>query len=268
MNKAIYAIGDVQGCYEELCRLLDKLQFDTNQHELWFVGDLINRGPDSLSVLRLLKSLDQHIVCVLGNHDFYLLALHYSVAIQAHHTLGDILAAPDREELVNWLQHRPLLHHAHDHTLVHAGIAPQWDLATAQRLASEVESVLQTRPCDLLKHMYGNTPACWQEDLSSYERWRCIINYFTRMRCCKIDGTLNLSFKGPITDIPPGYIPWFRVTKRKMQHHNIIFGHWASLLGQANTAHIFAIDTGCVWGHALTAIKLETHQTIATSSIK
>jgi bis(5'-nucleosyl)-tetraphosphatase (symmetrical) len=229
-----YAIGDLQGCYDELHDLLEKIQFDSAKDTLWFTGDLVNRGPKSLDCLRFVKSLGTQAITVLGNHDLHLLAMAYANRQPAiSDTLSDILIAPDREELLNWLRQQPLLHYDPDldFVLVHAGIAPQWTLATAQNLAHEVEAQLRSTDSEVLSHLYGNEPACWNEALTGAARWRCIINYFTRMRFCTSEGCLDLSYKGGIANAPPEVLPWFAMPTRKTQQR-IIIGHWAALQGK------------------------------------
>jgi bis(5'-nucleosyl)-tetraphosphatase (symmetrical) len=264
-----YAIGDVQGCYTELQLLLEKIAFNPNNDTLWFVGDLVNRGPNSLEVLRFLKSLGNKAICVLGNHDFHLLAVAYGFAKQGHHdTLNDVLAATDRAELLDWLIQRPLLYHDLGYTMTHAGIAPQWDLTKAISLATEVENVLASdQRVALLTHLYGDEPNLWSDDLTGFSRWRCIINYFTRMRFCKADGSLSLRFRGEIADVKEGLIPWFAMPNRRMKNDPIIFGHWAALNGRANTSNVFALDTGCVWGNQLTAMNLITQELISVNAV-
>lgn len=259
-----YAIGDVQGCFEPLLRLLDKIQFDDKKDILWFTGDLVNRGPRSLETLRFIKSLNtnKQAITVLGNHDLALLAVGNQVLPYnpARYTFMDILKAPDRDELLTWLQSQPLLHHDNDlqFTLVHAGFPPQWDLPTAQLLAKEVEHVLQG-PNNLafFKHMYGNYPNVWDPQLTGWDRLRFIVNCFTRLRFCSDKGQLELTNTEAEDKAPPGFSPWFKIPHRKSQTLNILFGHWAALRGKTDVATVFPLDTGCVWGHCLTAFRLE-----------
>ncbi len=253
---AIYAIGDLQGCLEPLQRLLELIQFDPRHDHLWFTGDLVNRGPQSLETLRFIKELGDRHVCVLGNHDLHLLVrAHAGHAGHADDTLDDILTAPDRVELLRWLLARPLLHHdpVTGYVIAHAGLAPAWTLNQAKQLAAEVEAVLQsTGHGEFLRDLYGNEPAQWRDDLTEQARLRCIVNYFTRMRFCYPDGRLAW-----VDDAEADVVPWFRVPNRKNLGIKIIFGHWAALAGQTNTENVFALDTGCVWGYALTAMRLE-----------
>jgi bis(5'-nucleosyl)-tetraphosphatase (symmetrical) len=256
-----YAIGDVQGCFDELLALLKHIQFDVNKDTLWFTGDLVNRGPRSLDVLRFVKSLGDKHVAVLGNHDLHLLALAWGVRKpHAGDTLADVLTAPDREALLTWLCHRPLLHydkHA-GFVMTHAGLAPEWSLQQAGALAREVEAVLRSpNLVDFLKNMYGDQPDHWDDALSGVARWRCITNYFTRLRFCYADGRLNLSYKGEIAGKPDDLIPWFLLPNRVNAKVKILFGHWAALGGKTNAPHLYALDTGCVWGRCLTALRLE-----------
>jgi bis(5'-nucleosyl)-tetraphosphatase (symmetrical) len=263
---SIYAIGDLQGCYDELQMLLEKIQFDPTYDTLWFTGDLVNRGPKSLDCLRFVKNLGDKAVTILGNHDLHLLAVAAEVCQQADgDTLDDILKAHDRDELLGWLRQQPLLHYdSHlNYVLVHAGIAPAWNLVTAQRLAREVEVQLRTSDSELLAQLYGDQPACWEESLTGVARWRCIINYFTRMRFCTAGGCLDLKFKGEIDDAAADLLPWFKMPNRQTEQQRIIFGHWAALQGNANTENVFALDTGCVWGQSLTAMRLEDQAKIS-----
>lgn len=232
---ATYAIGDVQGCYAELVQLLLKIQFDPHHDTLWFAGDLVNRGPRSLEVLRFIKDLGDRHKTVLGNHDLHLLAVAYGVRNQqTSDTLDAILTSPDKNELLDWLRHRKLFHY--DKTLqfvmVHAGLASTWNVQQAQELAREVESALRDSPMLFLRNMYGNEPSQWNDHLSGIERLRCITNHLTRMRFCYQDGRLDLSCKGQIADKPDYLFPWFSVPNRVNAQVKIIFGHWAALEGK------------------------------------
>lgn len=255
-----YAIGDVQGCFNALEALLNKIQFNPNQDTLWFTGDLVNRGPQSLETLRFVKNVGTKHKIVLGNHDLHLLA----VAEGAHpgsasDTLTPILTAPDREELLHWLCQQSLLHHDDtiNFTMVHAGLAASWDLPTAKKLAHEVETVLRSeKKSAFLRNMYGNQPDQWDDSLTGFDRLRCITNYFTRARFCYPDGRLELRNKGKV-EHANDLIPWFNVPHRETQNIKILFGHWAALEGITNTPNTYALDTGCVWGNALTAMRLE-----------
>jgi bis(5'-nucleosyl)-tetraphosphatase (symmetrical) len=259
---ATYVIGDVQGCHEELLRLLDKLHYDPTQDVLWFAGDLVNRGPKSLETLRFAKSLGEGLVSVLGNHDLHLLAAvqgntrHY----KASSGLEPILKAEDCDELCHWLQHRPLLHRDSQlgYSLIHAGLPPQWDIKTACACAQEVEAVLRGPDAkDYFRDMYGDEPKAWSPKLKGMERYRFITNCFTRLRYCDAKGRLLLKDKGrPNAKIKDQY-PWFQAPGRKSQDERIIFGHW-STLGYRAENNVWAIDTGCLWGGQLTALQLDT----------
>ncbi len=256
-----YAIGDIQGCYRPLQQLLNLIQFNERQDQLWFTGDLVNRGPDSLSVLRFIQSLGSAAVTVLGNHDLHLLAVHHHQAfLQAKDTLQPILQAPDRDVLCHWLQQQPLLYYDAqlNYVLVHAGIAPMWTLAQAQQLATEVQRCMQLP--DFWQHLYGDAPHCWDEQLTDWARARIIVNYFTRMRFCNAQGCLDLQTKSAPGTQVAGYVPWFAIEHRKTKQERIIFGHWASLMGQTQTPNTFALDTGCVWGGRLTALRFIDQQ--------
>jgi bis(5'-nucleosyl)-tetraphosphatase (symmetrical) len=258
---AVYAIGDIQGCFDELQALLELIRFDRARDRLWFAGDLVNRGPKSLETLRYVRDLGSVAVTVLGNHDLHLLAAaHGSPLNHDDGSLHAILAATDRDELVDWLRHRPLLHHdaTLGFTLVHAGLPPQWDLPLAQACATEVETVLQGGdPAGLFAHMYGNKPNHWSPGLTGWERLRFIVNCFTRLRFCSEDGLLNLNSKGPPGSQPPGFKPWFEIEGRASRDLNIIFGHW-STLGEYASPGIYPIDSGCLWGGRLTALRIDT----------
>lgn len=257
---AVYAIGDIQGCYDPLRRLLDLLRFDPATDSLWLVGDLVNRGPHSVGVLRLVRGLGDRAVAVLGNHDLTLLAVAAGqVKPKRKDTFHSILDAPDRDELLHWLRYRPLLHHdpTLGFTMVHAGLPPQWDLALAQRGAAELEAVLRgSRYVEFLGRMFGGELRRWRDDLSGDDRLRFIVNALTRLRFCTIDGGLSLSEKGPPGSQGKGLLPWFAVPERRNADLNIVFGHWAAL-GYYRAPGVYALDTGCVWGNRLTAIRLD-----------
>lgn len=257
---AVYAIGDIQGCYDELRRLLDQIDFEPLEDRLWFVGDLVNRGPDSLAVLRFVRGLGDRAVCVLGNHDLHLLALAAGNPKHAGtHTLSNVLSAPDRDELLDWLRHRPLLHHdaALDFTMVHAGLPPQWDIATARDCAAEVEQVLRSSDHGgYFLQMYGNKPARWDPTLHGMDRWRFTTNCLTRLRYCDQDGRLCLKEKGPPGSQARGRVPWFQHPARRSAGHRIVFGHWSTLSYSA-CDNTWGIDTGCLWGGGLTLLRLD-----------
>jgi bis(5'-nucleosyl)-tetraphosphatase (symmetrical) len=257
---AIYAIGDVQGCCDELERLLERLRIDPARDELWFVGDLVNRGPRSVDTLRLIRSLGRQATVVLGNHDIHLIALAYGNRARAKdRELADVLDAPDGGELVEWLRQQPLAHYCPElNTLmVHAGVPPQWDPLLTVKLAREVEQVLRGRLCAAYVHdLYGEQPARWSPDLTGQDRLRFITNCLTRMRYCEADGTLNLHENGPPGLQPAGLRPWFDLPGRQTKTVRIVFGHWASL-GLLKRENLLGIDTGCVWGRRLTAVRLD-----------
>jgi len=256
---AVYAIGDVQGCFDELQALLDQIDFDPRRDSLWFAGDLVNRGPSSLETLRFARSLNA--VTVLGNHDLHLLAAACMPGERKRKdTLQAIFEAPDAGQLLDWLRHRPLLHHdeALGYTLLHAGLPPQWDLATARACANEVEQVLRSdRYEQFFAAMYGDEPDLWSPALQGQERLRFIVNCFTRLRYCDSSGRLALEEKGPPGSQPPHLRPWFDWPQRNSRDMRILFGHW-STLGAYDAPGIHALDTGCLWGGKLTACRLDT----------
>lgn len=256
-----YAIGDIQGCGDEFEALLDILKFDPACDRVWLTGDLVNRGPRSLDVLRKVRSLGAAAISVLGNHDLHLLAVAFTGAkAKRQDTLSDILAAPDCDELLHWLRQLPLLHHDESlgYTMIHAGLPPQWDEATARSCANEVESTLRddTRFVQLLTHMYGDQPDRWSDDLTGFDRLRFITNCLTRLRFCHEDGRIALPYKGTIEKAPPGLLPWFRPHDRRSRQMRIVFGHW-SALGYYDADGVLSIDTGCVWGARLCAVRLD-----------
>jgi bis(5'-nucleosyl)-tetraphosphatase (symmetrical) len=263
---AIYAVGDVQGCHAELLQLLDRIGFDQATDQLWLVGDLVNRGPGSLEVLRLVKSLGDSAITVLGNHDLHLLAVAEGVAeLNRNDTLDEILDAPDRDELLHWLRNQRLLHAQGGFVLVHAGLLPQWSVAQAQSLAREVEAALRGDDyATFLSRMYGNTPHNWDESLSGYKRLRVIVNAFTRMRICTQEGEMEFRFKGEVENIPAGYMPWFDIPKRASRDATVIVGHW-SALGLLLKKNVITLDTGCLWGGPMSAIRLEDRQLFQVS---
>jgi bis(5'-nucleosyl)-tetraphosphatase (symmetrical) len=256
---AVYAIGDVQGCMTPLRALLDRLDFNAGRDQLWFTGDLVNRGLESLAVLRFVKSLGENAITVLGNHDLHLLAVAAEVEKpRSRDTLDDILTAPDRNELLNWLRARPLLHHdrALGFSLVHAGLLPQWDLALAQQLAREVQEEITSHSSDFFGQMYGDMPDVWHEGLRGAERLRVIVNAFTRLRYCNREGRMDLHHKGPPGTQPSYLMPWFEAPGRRSRGQRIVFGHW-STLGRYHENDVVGLDSGCLWGRALTAVRLD-----------
>lgn len=265
---AHYVIGDVQGCYRQLQLLLEQLQFDVKTDSIWFCGDLVARGPESLQTLRFIKELGDCAVTVLGNHDLNLLASRYGYGrIQAADQLDELLQAPDFDELANWLQQQPLLFaDPAIGVLVHAGIAPDLSISTAQQLAVEIHHQLRTNPEILFKSMYGNSPIRLQDAQSDAERWRYAINSLTRMRYCFHDGSLELKEKGELSS-NPALVPWFEFW-RQTAHPPIFFGHWAALNGHSPVDRIHALDTGCVWGNRLTAYCTDTDQRYSVEGYK
>lgn len=256
-----YAIGDLQGCLEPLQRLLEQIQFDPAIDRLWIAGDIVNRGPSSLETLRFLYELRTSVIPVLGNHDLHFLAVAFGHKRKSSFdTLEELLKAEDCRELIEWLRQCKLLHRDTQmgFTMVHAGIPPIWSMEQAEAHAREVEAVLQSNQLDdFLSQMYGNKPMRWKNKLVGMDRLRIITNYFTRMRFCTSSGELDLETKTGPDQHPPGFAPWFSHPKHKCRDHKIIFGHWAALEGKADAPNVYALDTGCVWGGSLTALRLE-----------
>ncbi len=257
---ATYAIGDVQGCYDALRRLLDIVRFDPPRDTLWLVGDLVNRGPQSLETLRYIISLGDAAISVLGNHDLHLLVAASGYTKQyPGDTLGGILDAPDRDALLHWLRQQKLMHAdpRNGYAMVHAGLLPQWSIATALALAAEAEAVLRgDHHDDFLRPLYGNKPSAWNENLAGDDRLRVIVNAMTRMRLCRADGEMEFTHKLAPVNMPPGFMPWYDVPGRASAGTPIIFGHWASL-GVLLRADVIGLDSGCVWGRKLSALRLE-----------
>lgn len=257
---SVYAIGDIQGCFDELLKMLNLIKFDPEKDQMWFTGDLVNRGPKSLETLRFVKQLGHAAVTVLGNHDLHLLAIAAGNKKHSNkNTLQSILIADDHDELMDWLKHRPVMHYdtTLKYALIHAGIPPQWDLTKALKCAKELEAVLQGQDCKtFLNHMYGNKPLQWSEDLEGWERLRFITNCFTRLRFCSKKGTLNLKFKSTPGTQPKGDYPWFAIPNRKTKKDKIIFGHW-STLGYMDDHNVISLDSGCLWGGHLTVQQLD-----------
>jgi bis(5'-nucleosyl)-tetraphosphatase (symmetrical) len=254
---ALYAIGDVQGCHAELCELLALIGFSPRDDRLWFVGDLVNRGPGSLSVLREVKALGDAAVTVLGNHDFHLLRIAAGHGREhGGDTLKSILGAPDRDDLVAWLLHRPLAVIEEDRVLVHAGLLPLWSPATARMLSREVEAVLGgARAGEFLAKLYGDEPRTWRDDLEGYDRLRAIVNVFARLRYCAADGEMEFREKRGPAFAPAGMRAWFAHPERRSAQATIVCGHW-SALGLLLAPNVLMLDSGCVWGGPLTAIRL------------
>lgn len=258
---AVYAIGDIQGCYSQLELLLKEIRFNTDRDQLWFAGDIINRGPESLRTLRFVKSLGDNAVAVLGNHDLHLLAVANGRGKQGKKdTIKDILQAADREQLLEWLLQRPLLHYdpAYNACMVHAGIYPSWSINDAVARAAEVENILRGKKShEFFQHMYGDKPPKWSNKLKGWDRLRFITNVFTRMRYCDEKGRLSLREKSAPGKQKPGIIPWFNVNNRQTGDTDIIFGHW-STLKDPHIEHLYPLDTGCLWGGQLSALRIDS----------
>ncbi|MFK7892286.1 MAG: symmetrical bis(5'-nucleosyl)-tetraphosphatase [Granulosicoccus sp.] len=260
-----YAIGDLHGCLDPLERLLEKLRFDPASDKLWFVGDLINRGPQSLETLRYVRALGNSAITVLGNHDLHALAVaHGYRKASAKDTLTSILAASDRKELLKWLSRRPLLHHDKElnHLLVHSGIHPHWSLKQAKKQAHKVEQALKHDLHGVLEKMYGNNPTYWSTDLSSRKKRRFAINVFTRMRYCRADGEMDFEYNGPPCLAPRKLKPWYAVPDRTALDCTIVFGHWSSHPAMSPNG-VVPIDRGCVWRGSLAAYAIETRSSIS-----
>lgn len=255
---AIYLIGDVQGCDAALGRLLEKTGFSPSRDTLYLLGDLVNRGPESAAVLRRLMALEGAAHCLLGNHDLSLLAVANGVrAPHRNDTMDAVLLAPDRERLLDWLRCQRMAIRAHGWLLVHGGVLPQWDADQVMRLAAEVEGVLRgPAPADFLSRMYGNQPARWDESLRGADRLRLIVNALTRLRFCTPEGDMDLEVSGGPDAAPPGYLPWFDIAGRRTAGVPIAFGHW-STLGYLQRPDLVSLDTGCVWGGCLSALRLD-----------
>lgn len=263
---SIYAIGDIQGCQNDLERLLDRVNFDPSEDTLWIAGDIVNRGPESLRALRFVRKLGERVITVLGNHDMHLLAAAHDEEhpLRPGDTLAEILEAPDAAELLEWLRHRRFLHHDPElgYAMVHAGLPPQWDMDEALARSHELETVLQGPDhAAFFKAMYGNQPDRWDPALDGHDRHRFLVNCFTRMRFVDEDGHLDMATKCAPGEQPEGLIPWYAVPGRRTAEEHILFGHW-STAGQARDAdysryNVYPLDTGCVWGGALTAFRLD-----------
>lgn len=259
---ALYLIGDIQGCDAPLQQLLDTLGFSPSRDTVYVLGDLVNRGPQSLAVLRRLHRLGASARCLLGNHDLHLLAVAAGVR-DAHRndTLAEVLAAPDRPALLDWLHHQPLAMHetleGHPVLMVHAGVMPSWTVEQTMALAAEVQSVLRSsQRSDFLDRMYGNKPARWHDDLTGMKRLRGIVNVLTRLRFCTSDGVMDLDTKEGAAGAPPGFLPWYDVPGRRTADTTVAFGHW-STLGWLDRPDVLSTDTGCVWGGCLSAVRLQ-----------
>lgn len=266
---ATYAIGDLQGCFEPLEQLLELAGFSESRDRLWLVGDLVNRGPQSLEILRFVKSLGDRAVCVLGNHDLHLLMVAEGQAKQHRKdTLDAILAAPDRDDLLAWLRGLPLMHAEGEYAMVHAGLLPSWSIARALELARETEKALHGSEWrTLMANMYGNRPDRWDESLSGYDRLRVVINAMTRMRICTEDGRMEFEYKGALDEIPRDYLPWFAIKGRKSADTTVICGHW-SAIGLLAEKNLLSLDSGCLWGRRLSAVRLEDRKIFQVSCRK
>jgi bis(5'-nucleosyl)-tetraphosphatase (symmetrical) len=258
---AIYAIGDVQGCGDELTRLIKRVKFQPRKDQLWFVGDLVNRGPKSLEVLRLVKGLGAAAVTVLGNHDLHLLSCADGLReAKKGDTFDEVLEAPDRDELLDWLAARPFLHREGDYVMVHAGLHPTWDVATGAALAEELTQALRADRREFLEKLRAReAPPLWKASLRGSDRLRAIAAVLTRMRTCNSEGTLCGDFSGPPEEAPHGCRPWFEWPGRYAAEATVVCGHW-SALGLHVEPHVVALDTGCVWGRELTAMRLDDGQ--------
>ncbi len=260
---ATHAIGDIQGCYDELRALLAKIRFNTECDKLWFCGDLINRGPESLKTLRFLYSIRDNIHVVLGNHDLHLLATAYSHRKPGKKdTINDILDASDANTLLEWLRFQPLAHFDKELNLlmIHAGLHPDWSVTTALKLAHEVETLLRSREhIDFYKHMYGDKPVNWSDSLAGWSRYRFVTNIFTRLRYCDNHGKPALNAKGPPGTHTKNLLPWFEIPSRLSREQAIIFGHWSTLpqSGNASIHNTYPLDSGCLWGGMLTAMRID-----------
>ena len=257
-----YAIGDIQGCREQLERLLETIRFDPAEDQLWLAGDLVNRGPDSLGTLRLLYGIRDQLKIVLGNHDLHMLAAaSYPQFASNKDTFTDILDSSDREQLLSWLTTQPLLQESDNYLMTHAGVLPEWSLEQTRRYAEEAESAYQSAAAnDYYRGMYGNLPEYWDEDLTGVDRLRFITNVFTRMRYCEADGALKMHYKATIAEAPEGLLPWYDNDRIDWQGKTLLIGHWAALQTRQPRDNLICLDTGCVWGGKLSAYCLETEQ--------
>ena len=258
---ATYAIGDVQGCYYRLERLIDHIHFNPSHDRVWFVGDLVNRGPDSAKVLRLLKQLGAAANVVLGNHDLFLLAVADDVVeLRPKDTIQDVLAAEDRLDLLNWLRQQPLYYKEGPYFMVHAGLLPQWTVSEAERLAGDISETLRSSGYKAFLHaLFHDAPPQWAPTLKGMRRLVAATRVLTRLRICTSVGHMATGFSGPPDQSPPGYMPWFEIPERRSRESTLICGHWAAL-GLHMTANVLLLDSGCVWGRQLTAVRLDDRQ--------
>lgn len=255
---ATYAVGDIQGCFDAFVQLLGEAGFNAARDRLWLVGDLVNRGPQSLEVLRYVKGLGDAATVVLGNHDLHLIMRGNGFGRSSREdTLDAVLAAGDCDELMQWLRSRPLFYQEDEYAMVHAGLLPQWSIGRGRELGAEVQAALMaTNYREFLANMWGSEPNAWRDDLRGWKRLRVIVNAMTRMRFCTPEGVMELRAKGPPDKAPTGYLPWFSVPQCASRTHTLIFGHW-SALGFYQEPRLLALDSGCLWGGSLTAVRLE-----------
>ncbi|MDX1391136.1 MAG: symmetrical bis(5'-nucleosyl)-tetraphosphatase [Rheinheimera sp.] len=266
---ATYVIGDLQGCFDALQRLLQHINYAPEQDTLWFCGDLVARGPQSLECLQFVRQLGNRAVTVLGNHDLHLIACYYGLSdVKSQDLLQPLFDSPELDQLIHWLCQQPLLHISADqqHIMVHAGLAPDWSLPQAIEMTQQVQQQLRTDPLPLLQHMYGNKPDRLQDANTQAQRWRFTINSCTRMRFCREDGSLELKEKGHPRN-QTQLLPWYEFWRGKLQAE-LFFGHWAALNGYSPVANIHALDTGCVWGNTLTAYCIESQQRFSVAGLQ
>ncbi len=269
---ATYAIGDIQGCYEEFSRLLDQLDFQVGRDRLWLLGDLINRGPDNVNVVRRVMGMGDSATVVLGNHDLHFLAVHRGGhSPNRSDTFGDLLESSLADEASDWFRHQRLFHRDKSlgYAMAHAGVPHLWRMKQAAMLAAEVEAVVQGPDCErYFQDMYGNEPDVWQDGLEGMPRLRAITNYFTRMRLVDAAGVMNFSHKGSLDDAPEGLSPWFAFERPQPMRQKVLFGHWAALEGHTGDDRFIGLDTGCVWGRWLTAMRLDDGNIFRANSVK
>lgn len=258
-----FVVGDLQGCYDPFRRLLDKAGFDPDRDRLWLVGDLVNRGPQNVEILRFVKGLGKAATTVLGNHDLSLLMLSAGYGKRSKgDTIQDVLEAPDCAELLDWLRHQPLMHYEQGVAMVHAGLLPDWTIEEALELAAEVEEKLSGDDYrDFLANMWGSEPAAWFDDLEGWSRLRVVVNAMTRLRFCSAIGVMEFKTKGEVDNAPPGCMPWFSVPGRRSQGTTIVCGHW-SALGLRVEKHFIALDSGCLWGRELSGVWLPAREVV------
>ena len=269
---ATYAVGDIQGCYAEFAALLDEVAFDERHDALWLLGDLINRGPDSLAVVERVMALGDRVTTVLGNHDLHFLAIWYGGhPVRSTDTFTDLVAAPEASAVAEWLRRQPFFHHdpSLGCAMVHAGLAPDWTFADAATLSDELMGVLQGPDFKAyFRDLYGDQPDKLNGDLTGMDRWRILTNCFTRMRLIDARGALNFSHKGALSEAPADCRPWYELTNGIPAEQRLLFGHWAALDGHTGQRNVIALDTGCVWGRSLTALCLENGERVVIPAIK